>query len=565
MSAGKDWLHEEPADGQELSVNQEAAYQKYLGKKKPAGETHKDRLAWLRKNRSLNYSSLYGDDFRDGLAITRGWTNDKDWEVEERFVTTKGDRYYDAGNEAKGVGRETKYGRVGKSRTLGKRGQLAKDEEAMQSGRNIHWHVSDMSKVDAKVLARLKRLKKKYPDQFNFEEVSEAEKKAAMELGKQMREHRYGNGKPMPGYYDAQRQLAETHASTISKLRGNSLGAAHKSKMGDGKDLVAEIKARTKALKGKTNALKDDLKAMGDHEGAKKKMTSNVGKSPKSFTDLSKAIKDSSSAQKNVQGATKSWIGTHGKLNASMLKSPLGLIVTGITAAIGVVTLIITHWDTIKKVFETVKKTVLDPVGDFFKTTIATATAGFKSVTEGISNSFSSLGSNIEGVFQAAVRHVAVIVMAIGSVLQKLNVNVPSWLGGGSIGFGGVGDLMVNWAKAHMATGGLVRGPGGPRDDLVPIAASNGEFVVNAASTAHYAGLLEAINSDTLGISGRDAQVLAVRSGSFAVPARGMRSAANAHHFDHSTTVNLITHHVDGAHARAKTLAAQRDVAASWQ
>lgn len=328
---------------------------------------------------------------------------------------------------------------------------------------------------------------------------------------------------------------------------------------------VKAVKDETKALKGKTNALKDDLKAMQDHEGAKKKTTSSMGKSPKSFTDLSKAIKDSSGAQKSVQGATKSWIGTHGKLNASMLKSPLGLMVQGITAAIGVITLIITHWDTIKQVFETVKKTVLDPVGDFFKTTIASATAGFKSVTEGISNAFGSLGTKIEEVFHSAVRHVAVVVMAIGGVLQNLNVDVPSWLGGGSIGFGGIGDLMVSWAKAHMANGGLVRGPGGPRDDLVPIAASNGEFVVNAASTARHVALLEAINNDTLGISGRDAQVMAVRSGSFAVPTRGMPSVANAHHFDHSTTINLVTHHVDSAHARAKTLAAQREVAASWQ
>ncbi|MEV0968517.1 hypothetical protein [Microtetraspora glauca] len=46
------------------------------------------------------------------------------------------------------------------------------------------------------------------------------------------------------------------------------------------------------------------------------------------------------------------------------------------------------------------------------------------------------------------------------------------------------------------ADGGPVVGPGGPRDDQVLIAASNGEFVVNAASTAKHRGLIEAINAD---------------------------------------------------------------------
>lgn len=45
-----------------------------------------------------------------------------------------------------------------------------------------------------------------------------------------------------------------------------------------------------------------------------------------------------------------------------------------------------------------------------------------------------------------------------------------------------------------MADGGLVHGPGGPRSDRVPIMASNGEFVVNAAATRENRHLLEAIN-----------------------------------------------------------------------
>lgn len=50
--------------------------------------------------------------------------------------------------------------------------------------------------------------------------------------------------------------------------------------------------------------------------------------------------------------------------------------------------------------------------------------------------------------------------------------------------------------RAFRADGGPVVGPGGPRDDQVPIMASNGEYVVNAAATRRHRGLIEAINAD---------------------------------------------------------------------
>lgn len=45
------------------------------------------------------------------------------------------------------------------------------------------------------------------------------------------------------------------------------------------------------------------------------------------------------------------------------------------------------------------------------------------------------------------------------------------------------------------ADGGMVRGPGGPRDDLIPARLSDGEFVVNAAATRRNRALLEQINA----------------------------------------------------------------------
>lgn len=46
------------------------------------------------------------------------------------------------------------------------------------------------------------------------------------------------------------------------------------------------------------------------------------------------------------------------------------------------------------------------------------------------------------------------------------------------------------------ADGGMIHGPGGPREDKVPILASNGEFIVNAAATARNRALLESINAN---------------------------------------------------------------------
>jgi hypothetical protein len=48
------------------------------------------------------------------------------------------------------------------------------------------------------------------------------------------------------------------------------------------------------------------------------------------------------------------------------------------------------------------------------------------------------------------------------------------------------------------AAGGMISGPGGPRDDKIPTMLSNGEFVVNAASTKKYLPLLRAINTGTI-------------------------------------------------------------------
>ncbi len=48
----------------------------------------------------------------------------------------------------------------------------------------------------------------------------------------------------------------------------------------------------------------------------------------------------------------------------------------------------------------------------------------------------------------------------------------------------------------RRAYGGYISGPGGSRSDLIPAMLSNGEYVVNARSTARYRNLLERINAE---------------------------------------------------------------------
>ena len=51
-----------------------------------------------------------------------------------------------------------------------------------------------------------------------------------------------------------------------------------------------------------------------------------------------------------------------------------------------------------------------------------------------------------------------------------------------------------DFGSIFAASGGFIRGPGGPREDRVPAMLSDGEFVVNAAATKQFLPLLAAIN-----------------------------------------------------------------------
>lgn len=68
----------------------------------------------------------------------------------------------------------------------------------------------------------------------------------------------------------------------------------------------------------------------------------------------------------------------------------------------------------------------------------------------------------------------------------------------GSSAVGGLIGMMMKSFAGGFADGGMVQGPGGPREDRVIARLSSGEFVVNAASTAKHRAVLEAINAGKL-------------------------------------------------------------------
>lgn len=88
---------------------------------------------------------------------------------------------------------------------------------------------------------------------------------------------------------------------------------------------------------------------------------------------------------------------------------------------------------------------------------------------------------------------------SLGDVLKETLVNLldvlsqSNRLGGG--GGGGLLGILFPSLIPARANGGMVYGPGGPRDDKVMVAMSNGEMAINAKATARHRGLLEMINA----------------------------------------------------------------------
>jgi tape measure domain-containing protein len=119
------------------------------------------------------------------------------------------------------------------------------------------------------------------------------------------------------------------------------------------------------------------------------------------------------------------------------------------------------------------------------------ATTGTKEVSPDVSAQTEGFFSRLSASFFAGFSELTSIVnslfngkdglfASIGSSLSKVD-----WAGM----FAGIAGLL------GFASGGKVYGPGTSRSDSIPAMLSNGEFVVNAASTARHGALLQSINS----------------------------------------------------------------------
>jgi hypothetical protein len=134
----------------------------------------------------------------------------------------------------------------------------------------------------------------------------------------------------------------------------------------------------------------------------------------------------------------------------------------------------------------------LDDIGRFWKDTWDTAWGDFNSlILHPLENFFSRTVPNaIEGAIGGALKW----------VVGKLNT-VLGWINDATklVGIPAIKPIPTT----GLAGGGLMpmRG-GGPRQDNRLIRASDGEFMVNAASTRKHRGLIEAINADTAGYAG---------------------------------------------------------------
>lgn len=101
---------------------------------------------------------------------------------------------------------------------------------------------------------------------------------------------------------------------------------------------------------------------------------------------------------------------------------------------------------------------------------------------------------------------------------------------------------------AGLADGGMIFGPGGPRDDRIPIWASSGEFMVNADATKKHRALLEAING------GRPLPRYA--NGGIVDYVRPQLSASNIRHGDINVHVSVAAaepHRIDARRTAMQT------------
>jgi hypothetical protein len=123
-----------------------------------------------------------------------------------------------------------------------------------------------------------------------------------------------------------------------------------------------------------------------------------------------------------------------------------------------------------------------------------------------------------------------------------------AWNGLFGSGVSDSGGMMTLLDFIPKATGGIISGPGSGTSDSIPIAASNGEFIVNAMATAKHRSLLHAINS------GKGFAAGGLVGSSFIPPGDGTLSRANVNNSNQS----VFNIHVTGDVSRQTRMEIQK-------
>lgn len=137
---------------------------------------------------------------------------------------------------------------------------------------------------------------------------------------------------------------------------------------------------------------------------------------------------------------------------------------------------------------EQLRQRLEEEVGDIGLALEGVAERGFLALEDGLLDIITGtedVGSAFKKMANGIIADLARV--AIRSAILDLLPGVGKFLG-----FADGGRVL------KRAGGGMIYGPGGPRDDLIPTLLSNGEFVINAAATARHRPLIEAINGDRL-------------------------------------------------------------------
>lgn len=118
-------------------------------------------------------------------------------------------------------------------------------------------------------------------------------------------------------------------------------------------------------------------------------------------------------------------------------------------------------------------------------------------VSSALTQLFDGVGDAIVEFAKTGKLNFRELAASVAASVLKMTTKLLLFKALSSFGIPGLG-LKDGGMVPGFASGGMVSGPGGPRSDKVPAMLSNGEFVVNAAATKRFGGLLQQINSGQL-------------------------------------------------------------------